>query len=451
MRSRNTPTTAAPQSGFTGNEAGISGTSNWYFYNPTTASFGSSEFIKKWGRRKLEDNWRRSNKKIITESGDLSSEGETGEISTPAAGASKPNKFQPTQKEFYLADIPLNDTLMKESNNRIAQALFNSGKILKDELKRPNDAIQYFDWLNNRFPQDERVLFSYYNLYQIYQALKIEAEVNRYKELILAKFPDSRSAKIISNPNYFQELEEARNQVMSFYKETYQAYQDKQYETVYANCTKADTAFALNPIRDKFGRLKVMAYARVNPSDTTGLVKSINDLVFKYPESEVADPAKNLLNYIQKGPSSTIGKASRKMQIGKVELDKMDEISVAYAPDDPATHFYVAVVSGNSVDIGQLKFRVSNFNVEKFDEEFFEVASTVLDGDVQVITVKNFTNKKEAMAYYWAITADPSVYGDIKEIDYRHFVITKDNYTRFYKNKNVAEYIDFFRINYLND
>jgi hypothetical protein len=139
------------------------------------------------------------------------------------------------------------------------------------------------------------------------------------------------------------------------------------------------------------------------------------------------------------------------MQIGKVELDKMDEISVAYAPDDPATHFYVAVVSGNSVDIGQLKFRVSNFNVEKFDEEFFEVASTVLDGDVQVITVKNFTNKKEAMAYYWAITADPSVYGDIKEIDYRHFVITKDNYTRFYKNKNVAEYIDFFRINYLND
>ena len=35
----------------------------WYFYNPTTLSFGFSEFGRKWGKRKLEDNWRRSNKK----------------------------------------------------------------------------------------------------------------------------------------------------------------------------------------------------------------------------------------------------------------------------------------------------------------------------------------------------------------------------------------------------
>lgn len=451
MRTRSTAAATTTQPGFTGTEAGISGVSNWYFYNTSAASFGTSEFIKKWGRRKLEDNWRRSNKKVITEAGDLSAEGETGEISTPASGAKKPNTFQPTQKEFYLAEIPLNDTLMKESNDRVAQALFNAGKIFKDELKRPNDAIQYFDWLNNRSPLDERILFSYYNLYQIYQELKVEAEVSRYKDLILTKFPDSRSAKIISNPNYFKELEEARTEVMSFYQETYQNYQDRKFETVFENCTKADTAFALNPIRDKFGLLKIMAYARVNPSDTAGLVKSINDLIFKYPESEVADPAKNLLNYIQKGPSSAIGKTSRRMQIGKVDVGNQDEISVAYVPDDPATHFYVAVVSGNSVDVGKLKFRVSNFNVEKFDEEFFEVASTVLDGDVQVITVKNFTNKKEAMAYYWAITADPVVYGDVKEIDFRQFVITKDNYTRFYKNKNVAQYLDFFRENYLTD
>ncbi|MFH0761391.1 MAG: tetratricopeptide repeat protein [Bacteroidota bacterium] len=448
---RNRTTTNVAQTAYSGTDASITGVSSWYFYNTSAASFGTSEFIKKWGRRKLEDNWRRSNKKVITEAGDLSSEGETGEISTPAAGAKKANTFQPTQKEFYLAEIPLNDTLMKESNDRVAQALFNAGKIFKDELKRPNDAIQYFDWLNNRFPQDERLLFSYYNLYKIYEELNVEAEVNRYKELILTKFPDSRSAKIISNPNYFKELEDARTEVMSFYQETYLDYKDHKFATVVDNCTKADTAFALNPIRDKFGLLKIMAYARVNPSDTAGLVKSINDLLFKYPESEVADPAKNLLNYIQKGPSSAIGKTSRKMQIGKVDAGNKDETSVSYSPDDPATHFYVAVVSGNSVDVGKLKFRISNFNVEKFDEEFFEVASTVLDGDVQVITVKNFTNKKSAMAYYWAITADPVVYGDVKEIDFRQFVITKDNYTRFYKNKNVAQYLDFFRQNYLTD
>ena len=38
--------------------------SGWYFYNPTTLSFGQAEFLKLWGRRKLEDNWRRKNKQV---------------------------------------------------------------------------------------------------------------------------------------------------------------------------------------------------------------------------------------------------------------------------------------------------------------------------------------------------------------------------------------------------
>jgi tetratricopeptide (TPR) repeat protein len=38
----------------------------WYFYNPATLSFGMSEFRKKWGKRKLEDDWRRKDKKIIS-------------------------------------------------------------------------------------------------------------------------------------------------------------------------------------------------------------------------------------------------------------------------------------------------------------------------------------------------------------------------------------------------
>ena len=37
----------------------------WYFYNPSAISFGLSEFLKRWGTRKLEDNWRRSEKDLV--------------------------------------------------------------------------------------------------------------------------------------------------------------------------------------------------------------------------------------------------------------------------------------------------------------------------------------------------------------------------------------------------
>jgi tetratricopeptide (TPR) repeat protein len=432
-----------------GGNSGMSGSGSWYFYNPAAISFGSIEFIKFWGRRKLEDNWRRSNKKVVSETGDLSSEGETGEISTPAANI-KANAFKPSQREFYLNDLPMNDTLMRESNIRVAQAFLNAGKIFKDELNRPDEAIRYFDSLNQRFPDDERLLFSYYNMYQIYTALKIESEVKRYKDLILLKFPDSRSAKIISNPDYFKELDEERATVMKFYENTYLDYKGKVFARVLDNCAKADTAFKVNPIRDKFGLLRIMAFAKQNPADTAGLVKSINDLVFKYPESEVAGPAKNLLNYIQKGPSGTIGKPTRKFQIGQVDATS-EQAAVEYFPDDASTHFYIVVVSGVNVDVGKLKFRISNFNVEKYIEDFFEVASSVLDEELQIITVKNFPNKKEGMDYYQSITADPKVYEGMKDTDFRHFIITKDNYTRLYKNKNVFRYFQFFRDNYLKE
>ena len=38
----------------------------WYFYNSTTLSFGYSEFTRKWGKRKLEDDWRRANKMSLS-------------------------------------------------------------------------------------------------------------------------------------------------------------------------------------------------------------------------------------------------------------------------------------------------------------------------------------------------------------------------------------------------
>jgi len=38
----------------------------WYFYNPQTVSYGRVTFQQRWGKRVLEDNWRRSNKNTVS-------------------------------------------------------------------------------------------------------------------------------------------------------------------------------------------------------------------------------------------------------------------------------------------------------------------------------------------------------------------------------------------------
>ena len=43
----------------------IGGKQDWYFYNPQLVEQGKAEFQRLWGRRKLEDNWRRKNKTVV--------------------------------------------------------------------------------------------------------------------------------------------------------------------------------------------------------------------------------------------------------------------------------------------------------------------------------------------------------------------------------------------------
>ncbi len=75
----------------------------WYFYNPSAMSFGYSEFLGRWGNRKLEDNWRRKNKSEINteEEGQVMDEGPT-----------EKEKYDP---KYYIDQLPLTAEKQKKS------------------------------------------------------------------------------------------------------------------------------------------------------------------------------------------------------------------------------------------------------------------------------------------------------------------------------------------------
>lgn len=204
-------------------------------------------------------------------------------------------------------------------------------------------------------------------------------------------------------------------------------------------------------MRDKFGLLGVMAQAKINPGNKTLLKDKLNSLVFKFPESEVIEPAKNLLSYLEKGPSDSVRTTvAPGLRIGAVDEagEEDTEAGYTYAKDD--VHFYVAILGSNNADVNRLKYDITNFNVENFDQDFFEVKSEVLSENLLMITVRNFPDAKSGLDYYRGLLADPVVYAQFGETDYRHFIISKDNYSIFFKNKNVFNYIRFFNENYLN-
>ena len=93
----------------------------WYFDNPNTLSFGFSEFNRKWGKRKLEDDWRRSDKKSLT-------------VEEALADTINEDEFDPKSRDSYLKELPMTVEAIKESNQKIIEAYFDAGVIYKEKL-----------------------------------------------------------------------------------------------------------------------------------------------------------------------------------------------------------------------------------------------------------------------------------------------------------------------------
>ena len=83
----------------------------------------------KWGERTLEDNWRRKSRRTLSEVSQVE-----GSVTDTLDGESSVPVLDNKSREFYLVDIPLNDSSMKVSDERLEQALFNMGVIYKQQL-----------------------------------------------------------------------------------------------------------------------------------------------------------------------------------------------------------------------------------------------------------------------------------------------------------------------------
>jgi tetratricopeptide (TPR) repeat protein len=213
--------------------AGGRGGGGWYFNNPSSISMGYSEFMRKWGRRKLEDNWRLMNKKAVASFDDEDVAG-TGAANDSTGGTEGkgPVEIDPKDPKSYMKLIPKTPEAIDASNAKIAEALLNLGYIYKDGLKDMQSSVKSFEELLSRFPSDTNALRVYYQLYLMGKDIPDEPLSNKYKDKILSRYPDSEYAILIQNPDYNKEVLAKKNRVNSLYQETYQAFTREQYRMV---------------------------------------------------------------------------------------------------------------------------------------------------------------------------------------------------------------------------
>lgn len=420
----------------TTSSSGGSNTGQWYFYNPSTVSFGVSDFNKKWGARKLEDNWRRSQKDQVLAA---ATEDEPAAVDTTASKGKKDPKGNKTNKkdrDYYLKSVPLTPDALAKSNDRIVEAYYNVGSIYKEQLDNNAKSVEALEELLRRYPENKYKLPSYYQLYRTYLAMKNQPKSDYYRNIILKSYPDSEYAHIINNPDAAKDIAASRNVVEKFYSETYQLYSEGNYTQALANCLRADTTYAKSYLMPQFSFLKALCIGRTQDIDAfeTALVQ----VTIKYPKDPVKPKAQEIIDQIKRQKNPAAAAAMPKDTVAKPK----------FIFNETGEYYWVTIVENGKGDINKFKTRLSDLNTQSFDLLQLNVSSVFLDMTHQLISVKTFDGKVKAMQYYNFMKDNKDAVKDLQPGTYQSFIISAENYPIFYKDKNVQDYQAFFTQNF---
>ena len=415
-------------------------TGSWYYYNPTTIQNGFSEFSRKWGMRKLEDNWHISDKRSISNAlADSGFGGDDKDTKSDSLSANVTNH----DREYYLRELPFTEEQQQEAHHQIAEALYNVGFIYFNRLSDYPRSIDSYEQLDTRYPGNDHELPAWYALYRMYAEEQNAEKSDIYKSRILSKYPESSYANFILDPNYFAKIKEDSQQASELYSKTYDAYQQGQYYRVRMNAERALELYANDTaLAPRFALLDAVALGRLVTVDS--MAYALVDILQKYPTSSVRPYATALLQNVN--DEYHLGIELKGLVTDNSESKEPAKQS-PYSYDPKAQHLVIIVYNSQKVRTEPLKVRIADFNKKEHRFKEFDVKNLMLSDALMVVSLSTFDNEQEAKDYITSMFITDYIFGGIDKNDYSVLPISMKNYGIFLKEKVVDDYKAFLHEN----
>jgi tetratricopeptide (TPR) repeat protein len=393
---------------------------SWYFYNAMTKNQGKNEFQRRWGARKLEDDWRRRNKSTFS----LSDPDDEDEDSESAEGLPNDSTLTPEQQEenrrkldaendphqpeYYLKQIPKTEEEIQTANDVIQEGLYNMGVILKDKLEDYPASRREFNELLERYPDNIYRLDVYYNMYLMAVRRGEKAEAERWRQLILKEFPESPYGKAMLDPNYFDNLRRMNEVQEEMYQRAYDAYLADNNSTVHNLTAEMEKDYPLSKILPKFIFIDALSY--LTEDNTDKFKEQLTALLERYPDTDMTDMAGGIMKGLRAGRTPKAGLSNSRGMIWNMRLSN-DSVPLGedgqpanFERDPNAPQYLVLAFPRDSVSANQLLYDVARFNFSSFVVRDFDLEPMSF-GNVGLLIVKGFGNLKQ-LEHYRTVMAE---------------------------------------------
>ena len=465
---------------------------SFYFSNPIAIGIGFSDFKRKWGERKLENNWRQSRRTSAQEiPQDIASA-----ISSVPANPDNPASIHPDNGLVaeYTSALPVNEQLLSTSHQKIIDAYFEIANFYLQELKDGSEAGAIYQTLLKRYPQNNHLASIYYSLYLINKSTD-PVQADQYKALVLNNFPNSDYAKTILDPSFSFKQSAQDALINKKYNEIFDQYEKKNFRAVVQQVDEATASKELNPLSAQLAYLKAIGIGKTSHVDS--LLREFNHIIQKFPEDELVTPlVRAHITYINANLKKYQSREIALLEVDPEEIPFSEPLKIAAKPaaltppqplatqnqpqptsivvqknpdpvalpspvklsSEPKTdgtfttaagslYYFVIHVSDATLTLNSSRFGIGQFNRGNYTGSNLRHQLKEFDND-QLIYVGNFSNFEDAKSYANAITPQLKQIMKVPVNIYSNFIISKENFDKLISKDLLDKYMEFYKNNY---
>ena len=414
---------------------------SWYFYNTATRNAGRTDFQKRWGSRKWENDWRRRNKASFSLDDTATSEdeeeqaeegtymnGEPDPLEDEETKEARKREQDPHYPEYYLRQIPKTDAEKTTAGEVIQEGLYNSGLILKDKLDDFGGASAEWNTLMSRYPDNVYRLDIYYNEYLMAMRRGLPEQAEKWRQMILREFADSKYGQAMADPNYLENLRVMERRQNEMYEKAYDDYLANRNGAVHRAYDEINREYPMSPLIPKFMFLNALAYVTENRPAEFGA--TIRELLERYPDTDLTPLASAWLKGINEGRDLHSTGTNTRSMLWDIRLTN-DSTAMAgdgspleftLAPQDP--HYLVLLFSTDALSPNQLLYEVARHNFSTYVVRDFDL-ELMNFGKLGLLIIKGFANQAE-LDHYRQLLARDGTFSMPAEV--RPVEISKDNF-----------------------
>lgn len=345
----------------------------WYFYNTQLMKQGQQEWRTKWGNRPLEDNWRRQNKQVVSSAGEISPE----ELDSAALAADSPSQAIPVETdnhkpEYYLQQIPRTPQDFAASDSLWREGLVALYYIYRDKVEDEALAAEALHALETRFAP--------------------HASIDAIHE-------DEQLRALRHDEAYIARMHRMLAEQDSLYASTYRAYTKGEHAQVKSNKQYAEKEFPQSSLMPRFLFLNAVSVARTDGQ--SAFISELQDLVSRYPTTEMGAMAKDMLAMMGQGMESKTGGAAGSLadKRGEIEDTPQETDAPQQQWSDDRKQPSIVLLRMPQADeeaLNELLYEVALFNFSQFLIRDFDLQKMPVLGSGCALRVSGFADMDEA-------------------------------------------------------